>query len=79
MTRQYVKTVSKKGQVVIPADIRRRMNIRRKVLFTEEKGKILIEPLLSMEEAFGTGGRVMYVVAKEISKERRAEAKFEDT
>jgi AbrB family looped-hinge helix DNA binding protein len=78
VTRQYVKTVSKKGQVVIPADIRRRMGIKRKVLFTEEKGKILIEPLLSMEEAFGTGGKVMYEVATEISKERRAEAKLED-
>ncbi len=78
MARQYVKTVSKKGQVVIPAEIRRRMGIKRKVLFTEEKGRVLIEPLLSMDDAFGTGGREMYAVAKEISKDRRAEAKLED-
>ncbi len=54
------------------------MGKRRKVLFTGEKGKRRIEALLSMEEAFGTGGRVMYVVAKEISKERREEAEIED-
>ena len=78
MTRQYVKTVSKKGQVVIPAEIRRRIGIKRKVLFKEEKGKVLIEPLSSMEEAFGAGGKIMYAVAEDISKERRKEAELEE-
>ena len=77
MAKQYVKTVSRKGQVVIPAEVRRRMGIGRKVLFKEEGGKVLIEPLLTMEEAFGAGGKVMYDVAREISGERRREAEHE--
>ncbi len=79
VARQYIKTVSKKGQVVIPTDIRRRMGIRRRVLFKEEQGRVLLEPIATMEEAFGAGGEIMYQVAREISQERRREAKLEET
>ncbi len=78
MTKQYVKTVSRKGQVVIPAVLRKRLGIKRKILFKEEDGKVVIEPATAMEDAFGAGGAAMYEVAREISEERRNEAAVED-
>jgi len=77
VTSEYVKTVSRKGQVVIPAQIRRRLGVKKKVLFREQAGKVVIEPVTTMEEAFGAGGATMYSVAREISAERRKEAELE--
>jgi AbrB family looped-hinge helix DNA binding protein len=69
--------VSSKGQVVIPAQLRRRLKISRTVMITEEKGKVVIEPSMSFEEAFGSGGKEMRQVAIEISKDRRKEVESE--
>lgn len=77
MNKHYVKTVSRKGQVVIPADIRRRLGLKRKIIFKEEQGKVSIEPIIGMEDAFGAGGEVMYEVAVEISEDRRREVEHE--
>jgi len=40
-------TVTSKGQLVIPASIRRRLKIRKgtRVLFIEENGHIILQPL----------------------------------
>jgi len=78
VTKQHVKTVSRKGQVVIPAALRKRFGIKRKILFKEEDGKVVIEPVTVMEDAFGAGGAVMYEVAREISEERRNEVALEE-
>ena len=43
----------------------------------EENGRIILESSMSMEEAFGTGGKEMRQVAKEISKDRRKEVESE--
>lgn len=39
--------VNAKGQIVIPADIRNRLDIRpgTKIAFVEEKGRLLIQPV----------------------------------
>ncbi|MDV3293308.1 MAG: AbrB/MazE/SpoVT family DNA-binding domain-containing protein [Nitrososphaerales archaeon] len=65
--------VSSKGQVVIPAGLRRKLSISKVVLISEKDGKIMLEPSRSMEEAFGTGGTKMLEAAREISGDRRRE------
>jgi len=71
---EKVVPVSSKGQVVIPAPIRRRLKIGRAVVIREEGGRVLLEPSRSMEESFGEGGDDMVEVAREISRDRRREA-----
>ena len=65
--------VSQKGQVVIPAKMRKKFKIGRVVMMSEEVRGILIKPALSMEESFGAGGQEMFEVAKELSRDRRQE------
>jgi len=68
--------VSQKGQVVIPAALRKKHKIGRPVVIAEADGKITIEPAQSME-SFGAGGDAMLEAAREISKERRREVESE--
>jgi AbrB family looped-hinge helix DNA binding protein len=69
--------VSQKGQVVIPAALRKKHKIGRTVVIAEADGKITIEPSMSMEESFGADGDAMLEVAREISMERRREVESE--
>ena len=69
--------VSEKGQVVIPAALRKKHKIGRAVVIEEVDGRITIVPSVSMEESFGADGEAMRDVAKEISKERRREVESE--
>jgi len=69
--------VSSKGQVVIPAELRKKLKITRTVLIREEGGKTVMELWVSMEEAFGSGGKEMIEAAIEISRDRRREVEFE--
>jgi AbrB family looped-hinge helix DNA binding protein len=69
--------VSPEGRIVIPAELRRKLNISHFVLMREYRGRVVLEPFLSMQEAFGTGGKDMLQVAREISKERRKEVQSE--
>ncbi|MGH9918895.1 MAG: AbrB/MazE/SpoVT family DNA-binding domain-containing protein [Nitrososphaerales archaeon] len=69
--------VSEKGQVVIPAALRKKHKIGRAVLIGEGGGKITIEPSQSMDESFGAGGKDMLEAAREISRERRREVESE--
>lgn len=69
--------VSSKSQVVIPAKIRKKLGEPKTVLIREANGKIIMEPALSFEEAFGTGGKIMHKVAVGISKDRRREVRLE--
>jgi len=70
---RYTMKVSKKGQVVIPARIRRKFRIKREVAFTNEGDKMTLVPIIPMEEAFGIDGEVMREIAREISEARRRE------
>ncbi len=69
--------VSSKGQLVIPARIRKKLKITRTVLLREENGRIILEPSRSMEESFGDGGERARQGAFEISMDRRKEVESE--
>jgi AbrB family looped-hinge helix DNA binding protein len=74
---EKVVPVSSKGQVVIPAPLRKKFKIGRAVVIRDEGGRILLEPSRSMEESFGAGGDEMLEVALEISRDRRKEVESE--
>lgn len=74
---RFIVKVSKKGQIVIPAEIRRRFNIRDRVVIEATDKEIKIIPLLPLEELFGVDGDVMKDVAREIVRERLEEIKHE--
>jgi AbrB family looped-hinge helix DNA binding protein len=70
---EKVVPVSSKGQVVIPAPLRKKFKIGRAVVIKDEGGRILVVPSLSMEDSFGAGGEEMKDAAREISRDRRRE------
>jgi len=70
---RYIVKVSKKGQVLIPVRIRRKLGIKREVIFIDEGGKVTLVPIIPMEEAFGIDGGVMREIAREIIEARRRE------
>lgn len=70
---QKLARVSSKGQVVIPAGIRKKHHISKRVLIREDNGKIILEPAKSFEESFGDVGETARKAAIEISIERRKE------
>ena len=74
---QKLARVSSKGQVVIPAPIRKRYKISNRVLIKEGRGKIILEPAKSFEESFGDGGDKARQAAIEISIDRRKEVESE--
>lgn len=74
---KFIVKVSKKGQIVIPVEIRRRFNIRDKVVIEANDREIKIIPLIPLEELFGVDDDVMKDIAKEIVKERLEEIKHE--
>lgn len=72
-------TSTVKGQIVIPADIRRKFNIKKgtRVNVYEEANKIIVEPLSDDAVMEGKGmlktrGRVL----KALMKDRKKEAKL---
>ncbi|RLG88438.1 MAG: AbrB family transcriptional regulator [Thermoprotei archaeon] len=75
---RFVVKVSRKGQVVIPIEIRRRYNIKDKVVIKVDEEGIKIIPLMSLKEMFGTDGEMMKIIAKEIVEERMEEIKREE-
>jgi len=74
---QKLVPVSSKGQVVIPAKIRKKLGKPRTMLVREEKGKVILEPAITFRDAFGTGGREAAEIAVEISRDRRREVESE--
>ena len=68
-----VAKVSSKGQVVIPAEYRKKLRITRLVVISEEGDKLVVKPTTSLEDAFGVDGEGMRAVARENSRDRRAE------
>jgi AbrB family looped-hinge helix DNA binding protein len=74
---QKLVPVSSKGQVVIPAKIRKKLGKPKTLLVREEGGKIILEPALSFRDAFGSGGKKAAEIALEISKERRKDVESE--
>ncbi len=55
--RQYVATVTQRGQVTIPADVRRLLGTkeRNKIVFQVEGGEVKVVPVeMTLEETFGS-------------------------
>lgn len=77
-------TVTSKGTVTIPADIRRKYGIRKgsMVEFIETPEGILIIPIPRFEELFGVDreyrDRILQMV-RDIEKDRREEAAHEES
>jgi len=76
-SKEYIVKVSRKGQIAIPVEIRRKFGIEDKVLIRVEDGEIKIIPVIPLEKLFGADGEVMKEVAIEISEERMREIKNE--
>ncbi len=75
---EYVLRVSRKGQVVIPAELRRRFNIKSRVILKVENNEIKIIPFMDLREAFGIDGEGMLKVAKAILADKRRELGLEE-
>ena len=74
---QKLVPVSSKGQVVIPAEIRKKLGKPKTLLVKEEGGRIIFEPTLSFKDAFASGGKDANKIAIEISEDRRKEVESE--
>jgi AbrB family looped-hinge helix DNA binding protein len=79
-TMKYTSTVTEKGMITLPAEIRRKYSIKkgsRVKLIEEEKG-ILVVPIPKFEDLFGIDP-TMEEVAKAISEGRREEILHESS
>ena len=55
--KQITTTITQRGQVTIPAEVRRMLGVkpRDKVAFTIDKGEVRLEPVpFSLESAYGS-------------------------
>jgi len=69
--------VTVKGQIVVPANIRRKFGIKKgtKIAFIEQEGKLIIQPLNksyfeSLAGILGTEGKMMKSLQADKKKER---------
>jgi hypothetical protein len=74
MRMEKLAHVSSRGQILILAEILTRLGRPRTILIREENHKIILEPILSFKDAFGSGGKYAEEIAIAISKDRREEA-----
>jgi len=74
---EYVLKVSRKGQIVIPAEVRRKFNIKSKVILKVNGGEIKLIPFSDIRDAFGIDGNKMLEVAKAILRDKKREIKLE--
>lgn len=74
-----VTKVTRKGQITIPASYRKKYKIRegQKVAFKEERGKLIIEPILRIEDLAGIdAGRISMSAAKKMLDKMRAQDRY---
>lgn len=69
--------ISSKGQIVIPADVRKRLGYPRAMIVREEGSKVVLVPAPTFEDAFGIDGGAAARIATGISKDRRREVESE--
>lgn len=70
-------TVTVKGQVIIPAKIRRKLGIKKgtRVTFTEKNGEVILRPVSdeyieSLAGLTGTRGKLLKALKREKERER---------
>ncbi|MGQ9515512.1 MAG: AbrB/MazE/SpoVT family DNA-binding domain-containing protein [Thermoproteota archaeon] len=76
-------TITEKGTVTIPAEIRKKYNLRKgsRVEFVETDEGILLVPTVPLENLFGADKAIketVYEMIKELQEERRKEASEEE-
>ena len=72
--------ISSKGQIVIPANLRKRYRLREGtiVVFQEERGRLVLEPN-NFEAIYALQGSLReFPIEASLEEERRAERKRED-
>jgi AbrB family looped-hinge helix DNA binding protein len=72
--------ISSKGQIVIPANLRKRYRLREgtTVVFQEERGRLVLEPN-NFEAIYALQGSLRELpIEASLEEERRAERKRED-
>ena len=72
--------ISSKGQIVIPANLRKRYRLREgtTVVFQEERGRLVLEPN-NFEAFYALQGSLReFPIEASLEEERRAERKRED-
>ena len=72
--------ISSKGQIVIPANLRKRYRLREgtTVVFQEERGRLVLEPN-NFEAIYALQGSLReFPIESSLEEERRAERKRED-
>ena len=73
MTDLKVSSVTKKGQFTIPKALREKYGIKDKIMIEEDERGIIIKPLLSPKEEFGSlKGNADGKTSKELLDEARA-------
>ena len=78
MSEPIVK-VTRKGQVTIPVNYRRKYKIRQgmNVAFKEERGKLIIEPITPIEDLAGVfAGKMSVAAAKKMLDKMRAQDRY---
>lgn len=78
MSGSIVK-VTRKGQITIPANYRKKYKIREglRVAFKDEDGKLIIEPITPIEDLAGVdAGKIRITAAKKMLDRMRAEDRF---
>lgn len=76
-------TITEKGTVTIPAEIRKKYGLRKgsRVKFIETDEGILLVPVVPLEDLFGADKNfkeTVYQMIKELQEERRREASEEE-
>ena len=72
--------ISSKGQIVIPANLRKRYRLREgtTVVFQEERGRVVLEPN-NFEAIYALQGSLReFPIEASLEEERRAERRRED-
>jgi len=72
--------ISSKGQVVIPANLRKRYGLKEgtTVIFHEDSGRLLLEPANHAAIYALQGSLADFPLEKDLARERRAEQKREN-
>ncbi len=76
--QRYIVKVTKKGQVTIPIQIRKKYRIKDKVAILDEGDKILIIPVYNLENLFGIDKEKGAEIARELLEDKKREIDLEE-
>jgi len=77
-SKSYIMSVTRKGQVTIPTDLRKKYKIKDKVLVLDEGNHIMIIPIHNLEDLFGIDKEIGIEIAKELQRDKKREVALEE-